>query len=344
MYVGNLLTSLGAIDAGITCIVDNCHNSRSSAHSDEAIRGLADAGIRAVHASGAPTFGEWDRQWPGDLGRLKKTFFASDDQLLTLRIYEIGLVESNWKVARELDIWTTSEGFQLKNWVDLAAWDGAGAVSDRHCFNHMYGDISEPAWAVIKSAGIKVNICARSDTQYGLGAGLSGMQVTLDHGIRPGLSVDNESSYGTDMFTEMHVAYHLQRGLAWNAKMRGDPHPPAPLDVRDMLEFATIRGAECAALPHKIATLTPGKEADIIMVRSSDINTMPLTNAVATLVAYANAGNVDTVLIAGNVQKWRGKLTLGSFGGDQEKVRRMVEESRNYLFERRGMRVDPMGG
>ena len=83
MYVGNLLTSLGALDAGITCVVDNCHNSRSSAHSDEAIKGLADAGIRGVHASGAPTFGNWDKQWPGDLPRLKKTFFSSEEQLLT---------------------------------------------------------------------------------------------------------------------------------------------------------------------------------------------------------------------------------------------------------------------
>jgi hypothetical protein len=38
-----------------------------------------------------------------------------------------------------------------------------------------------------------------------LGAGISGFQVTLDHGLRPGISVDNETSYGTDMFTEMRV-------------------------------------------------------------------------------------------------------------------------------------------
>src|SRR3984893_2669015 len=62
MYVGNLITALGCIDAGITCIIDNSHNSRSAAHSDAAVQALFDSGIRAVHASGAPQTGAWDHQ------------------------------------------------------------------------------------------------------------------------------------------------------------------------------------------------------------------------------------------------------------------------------------------
>ena len=75
MYVGNLITALGCIDAGITCIIDNSHNSRSAAHSDSAVQALIDSGIRAVHASGAPQTGNWDHQWPQDLERLQKRFF-----------------------------------------------------------------------------------------------------------------------------------------------------------------------------------------------------------------------------------------------------------------------------
>src|SRR5262245_30107004 len=66
MYVGNLITALGCIGSGITCIIDNSHNARSGAHSDAAVEALMDSGIRAVHASGAPQAGEWDRQWPQD--------------------------------------------------------------------------------------------------------------------------------------------------------------------------------------------------------------------------------------------------------------------------------------
>src|SRR6516164_6832867 len=110
MYVGNLITALGCIDAGITCFIDNSHNSRSAAHSDAAIKALFDSGIRAVHASGAPTFGEWDKQWPGDLERLARQYFSSDDQLVTLRIFSRGLVKADWENARRLGLWVSMDG------------------------------------------------------------------------------------------------------------------------------------------------------------------------------------------------------------------------------------------
>jgi len=67
IYVGNLITALGCIDAGITCVIDNSHNSRSAAHSDAAVQALIDSGIRGVHSSGPPQVGDWDHQWPQDL-------------------------------------------------------------------------------------------------------------------------------------------------------------------------------------------------------------------------------------------------------------------------------------
>ena len=102
MYVGNLITALGCIDAGITCFIDNSHNSRSAAHSDAAVQALLDSGVWAVHASGAPTFADWDRQWPQDVSRLQRQFFASDDQLVTLRLFSRGLVKDDWETARRL--------------------------------------------------------------------------------------------------------------------------------------------------------------------------------------------------------------------------------------------------
>ena len=108
IYVGNLITALGCIDAGITCVIDNSHNSRSAAHSDAAVQALIDSGIRGVHASGAPQTGDWDRQWPQDLERLQKQFFASDDQLVTLRMFS-GMNRENWALARRLGLRITTE-------------------------------------------------------------------------------------------------------------------------------------------------------------------------------------------------------------------------------------------
>jgi hypothetical protein len=86
MYIGTRLAALTAIDSGITTMLDFSHNSRTREHSDAAIEALVDTGIRGVHASMGPHFGEWDRQWPGDLTRLKDQYFSSSDPLLTLRL------------------------------------------------------------------------------------------------------------------------------------------------------------------------------------------------------------------------------------------------------------------
>jgi len=331
MYVGNLATALGCIDAGITCIIDNSHNSRSSAHSDAAIQALFDSGIRAVHASGAPQFGDWDHQWPQDLVRLQQTYFTSDDQLVTLRMFA-GVDQTLWQFARQLGLWVTTEG---GGGAALPAVAAQGLLDSRHTFNHM-GATSDLNWKLIRDAGATVDVCPRSDPQYGLSAGIPALQDALDHGLRPGLSVDNETSYSTDMFTEMRVAFFFQRGVRQNAIFNKLPNPPAPVKVQDMLEFATVRGAWCAGLLNKIGTLTPGKEADIVLIRAEDINTMPLANAFDTVVQQANTKNVDTVFIAGALKKWRGKLV----GVDLASHRRRVFDSRQYLITQKGFTLD----
>jgi len=331
IYVGNLATALGCIDAGITCIIDNSHNSRSSAHSDAAIQALFDSGIRAVHASGAPQFGQWDGQWPQDLVRLQKTYFSSNDQLVTLRMFS-PVNAANWTFARQLNLWITTEGGGGALLPTVAA---LGLLDNRHTFNHM-GGTPELNWQLIRDAGATVNVCPRSDPQYALSEGIPALQGALDHGMRPGLSVDNDTSYSTDMFMEMRVAFFFQRGVRRNGIFKGLPNPPAPVTPKDMLEFATVRGVENAGLLHKTGTLTPGKEADIVLIRADDLNTMPLANAYDTVVQQAHAGNVDTVFIGGQIRKWRGRLV----DVDLTKLRGLVSDSRQYLFEQRGFVLD----
>src|SRR5207302_1049257 len=122
----------------------------------------------------------------------------------------------------------------------------SGLLDDRRTMNHGNG-LSEPAWELIHDAGIAVNVCPRSDSQWALGPAAMGLQDALDHGVRPGLSVDNEVSYGTDLFTEMRIAFHLQRWTVHEAAMRKEKSSTL-LKVHDLIEFATIRGAGNAGL------------------------------------------------------------------------------------------------
>jgi 5-methylthioadenosine/S-adenosylhomocysteine deaminase len=331
MYVGNLITALGCIDAGITCIIDNSHNSRSSAHSDAAIQALFDSGIRAVHASGAPQAGDWDKQWPQDLPRLQKQFFASDDQLVTLRMFS-PLSRDNFAFARRLGlrITTESNGDQM-----MTEFWNEKLLGPDNTFNHCNG-WPDAVWQQVRDSGATVNVCPRSDPQYGLGEGIPAFQKALDHGMRPAFSIDNETSYGTDMFTEMRVAFNIQRAMVTYRKVNGDSKAPALVNVRDVLEFATGSGASNAGLLGKTGTLTPGKEADIVMIRTDDINLYPSNHAIGTVVGAADIRNIDTVIIGGKVRKFRGKMT----GVSMEKFRQLADESRSYLFAKAGYKLD----
>src|SRR5579862_5992653 len=224
MYIGNLVTALGCIDAGITCIIDNSHNSRSAAHSDAAVQALFDSGIRAVHASGAPQTGTWDHQWPQDLERLQKRFFASDDQLVTLRMFS-GLDRANYALARKLGLRITTEFQGADSAKQLETFWNEKLLGADTTYNHC-GGITDATWQHIRESGGNVTVCPRSDPQYGLGDGIPAFQKALDHGIKPSLSVDNEVSYGTDLFTEMRVVFNIQRAFAFNRQVNGDAHPP----------------------------------------------------------------------------------------------------------------------
>ena len=334
MYVGNLITALGCIDAGITCIIDNSHNSRSAAHSDMAIRALFDSGIRGVHAAGGPQAGDWDHQLPQDLARLQKQFFSSTDQLVTLRIFA-GPVREQWAYARSLGLRITMEfqGQAMGKIIDQFADEKL--LGPDLTFNHC-GNLPESTWQNLKNNNVTIDVCPRSDSQYGLGEGFPAYQHAIDHGMKPGFSVDNETSYSTDMFMEMRTAFHIQRAVATNRKLNGDQNPPAPVSVRDVLTCATVNGAVCAGLSDKIGSLAPGKEADIVMIRTDTVNLYPSNNALGTVVAAADRGNVDTVIIGGVIRKQHGRL----LGFDMAKFKKMADDSRAYLFGKVGYKPD----
>jgi hypothetical protein len=185
MYVGNLMTALGCIDAGITCVIDNSHNSRTAAHSDAAIEALFDSGIRAVHASGPPQFGTWDNQWPADLARIQKKYFMSADQLVTLRAFA-NPNRDNWAFARSLGLKIHADGISSEQ---IEEFGKANLLAPDFTFNHA-NNLTDAVWRMVRDTGCNVAVCTRSDAQYALGngasAGVGGFQKALDFGMQPG--------------------------------------------------------------------------------------------------------------------------------------------------------------
>jgi len=161
-----------------------------------------------------------------------------------------------------------------------------------------------------------------------MGHGNPPVQKAIDLGIRPSLSVDVETSVPNDFFTQMRTVFSLQKNEVWAKRLGGDKNPPKFLTVREVLEFATIEGARANGLDKKIGTLTPGKEADIIMLRTDLLNVLPINNAIGAVVTSMTAQNVDTVLIAGKVVKRNGKLV----GVDMNRIAKLGRDAqaRNY--------------
>ncbi|KKO64080.1 Atrazine chlorohydrolase [Janthinobacterium sp. KBS0711] len=333
IYVGNLLTALGCIDAGITTVIDNSHNSRTAAHADAAVEALLDAGIRAVHASGAPVSGEWDKaHWPGNLARLQEKYFSDPDRLVTLAMMA-QLEPEQWAVARQLGIPIVTEFFGGGMAAELESLHRQGLLGGDNIFNHCTC-LPDSGWRILREAGVRVNVCPRSDAHYGIEDGMNAWQAAHQHGIRPGLSVDNETSYSGDMFMEMRVAFYLQRVMG---QRQGHRHAAAPTDAFRLLEAATIDGAAVAGLEQRIGSLRPGKQADLVLIRTGDLNVYPVNNAIGTVVHAAERSNIDTVIIGGRVRK-RGGIVLGV---DQARLRAAIDESCGHLFSAAGYEPDP---
>ncbi|WP_017904571.1 amidohydrolase family protein [Pseudomonas asplenii] len=338
MYIGNLLSALGCIDAGITTLVDNSHNSRTGAHSDAAVEALLDAGIRAVHASGAPVAGEWDKaHWPGNLERLQEKYFKNGQNERVSLAAMAQLEPALWAEARRLGLPIITEFFGETMAAELEGLHQQGLLGPDNIFNHCTA-LPDAGWEILREAGVRVNVCPRSDAHYGIEDGMFAMQAAHRHGISPGLSVDNETSYSGDMFMEMRVAFYLQRvmGLHQQRCCGEDHHPVVTLPAHGLLKAATVDGATCAGLQDKIGSLTPGKQADLILINAQDINLYPSGNAFGTVVHAAERSNVDTVMIGGRILKRGGKV----LGVDNEQLRAAIDESRGHLFAAAGYQPD----
>ncbi|MFF3402621.1 amidohydrolase family protein [Streptomyces sp. NPDC002659] len=337
MYVGTKLAALTAIDSGITTMLDFSHNSRTPEHSDAAIEALVDTGIRGVHASMAPHFGSWDKQWPGDLSRLKETYFADGDQLLTLRLAALATDEIAGpalaygtelaRTAEELGIGVSVDAvFGASSSQAILGWAKDGILGADLTLIHATGLTSE-AWKAIGESGTTIALAPTSDAQIGLETAIPAIDEALAVGVRPGLSIDVEVALVSDMFTQMRALHAIQRMRAVNA-VYGTGQQPTRITTHDVLDFATLQGARTNGLQNVTGSLTPGKKADLLVIQAEDLNNMPLNDAVGTVVLGSDARNISAVLINGQPHKWNGRV----LDVDLPALRDEVHASREYVL------------
>jgi 5-methylthioadenosine/S-adenosylhomocysteine deaminase len=330
VQIGDLVSALGAINAGVTTLLDWSHIGNSPQHTDAAIAGLRESGVRAVYGYGGGTAGA-QNQFPGDIRRLRRQYFSSGDQLLTLAM-ATGVNAADWRIAREVSAPITVHLLGA-NSLNPVRNEVGPDVTYIHCNN-----LAESDWQLIKSSNGNVSIAGPIEME--MNHGVPVIQESLAYGIRPSLSTDVETQMPGDFFSQMRGVFTLQRMLVLARQRAGEQNLPPLLTARDVVEFATIEGAKDNRLDQKIGTLTPGKEADIIMLRTDQINVMPLNNVYGAIVLAMDTSNVDTVFIGGKIMKRQGKLV----GVDMSRIQRQVLESRDYLVAKAGWPKTIFGG
>jgi 5-methylthioadenosine/S-adenosylhomocysteine deaminase len=327
VHIGDLVSALGAINAGVTTVLDWSHIGNSPAHTDAAVQGLRESGIRAVYAFGGGAGGPENR-YPDDIRRLRKQYFSSNDQLLTLAMAS-GMSAGEWAVAREVGALISVHAGGTLSGLEKALGPDVTYI---HC-----NTFTDQAWKMVADSGGHVSISCPIEME--MGHGIPPIQQALDHKLAPSLSVDVETQMPGDLFTQMRAVFTLQRMQALARQRANDKTAPPLLTVRDVIGFATINGARANHLDGKIGTLTPGKDADIIMLRTDAINVAPMNNAYSAVVQAMDTSNVDTVIIAGQVRKRQGQLV----GVDLNRLRQQAQASRDYIVQKTGWVTSRLG-
>ncbi len=349
-YLGNLLGSLNQIDSGATAIFDWCHNNATPDHSDAAIDGLTDAGIRAVfgHGTVKPDPREGEPHYSRiphpreEIERLRRGRLSDDGAMVTLAMAILGpdystleVALHDFRLAREYGllssahIWGTPDRLVKEGYHRLKK---EGLLGPDH--NIVHGNyLDDEELRVIVDAGVSVTATPAVEAQKHPAEPLMGRVMAL--GGKPSIGADIEIYVGGDMFHVMRFALQSERIF----DNLGNPSPENAgekrmLTARHTLEWATINNARALGLESRIGSLSPGKQADIVMLRAGDINMFPVNDPVQAVVFHAGRSNVDTVLIAGRKVKEGGRLLYPA--SDLDRKKEQLADSGQRIFREGG--------
>jgi 5-methylthioadenosine/S-adenosylhomocysteine deaminase len=324
IYIANLMGALNQINCGSTTLVDWCHNNPTPAHTDAAIEGLQDAGIRAVflHGSPKPDPKPGQRHFSeipmprAEVERLRKGRFATDTGLVTFGLAILGPYYSTYEVTRQ-DVTLAREfgliaSMHVGGGTSLTARSferlaEEGLVGDKLHIVHG-NDVAPETVRLITQRGGRFTVTAEIELQMGYGDPLTGVLHGLGSPVTIGSDV--EPAARGDMFTAMRVTLQHERNrtIIETLGATGSRPETMPLTCRDALEWTTVNGASLIGLSDRVGSLTPGKQADVILLRAGDLNMFPVRDSVGSIVMQGGVANVDTVLIAGRVVKRNGAL------------------------------------
>lgn len=374
-FIGTLIGSLAQIDAGVTSILDWCHNNSTPAHTDAAVEALFESGIRAVFGHGTvkphpkpgqPHFSEIPHP-VSEIGRLRKSRLSSDDALVTLAMAILGpdystleVCRHDFRAARDFGLLSTAHVWGRSNRLVPGGYRtiaAEGLLGPDH--NAVHGNyIEDDELKILVDSGASVTSTTTGEMNNHVRPSLSGRVHRL--GGRPSIGTDSEVATKGDMFEAMRSALRIQRLFANQETVRnpdlsqdgkeaglarhnlktigtgGSFIEKVSFKAKEVLEWATINNAKALRIDHLVGSVTPGKQADLIMVRRDALHIVSAQDPVQAVVSYAQNSDVDTVMIAGRIVKENGKL---KFDGLDKRLEELQSSAERLLAQSRAQSI-----
>lgn len=298
VYAATLIGLLGAVEAGITTVVDWSDLPPDERSAEAALQAHADAGLRTVfvHVSR----GGLDDGGPSTRETLTRLSAAAGPST-TIALGSSGADDDadGWAAARELGApihlhadRRVAEHGTLARLAERGRL--AADVTIVHC--PALDDADADALA---ASGASVSLAPASEMAGGLGP--PPIQQLIDRNIRPALGSDDERMAPGDMFAEMRETISIQHATVFDRKLAGKAGLPKLMTTRDVIRYATVDGARAAGLRGVTGSLEPGMQADAIVLRTDRPNVFPINDPIGAVVWGMDTSNVAWVIAGGRV-------------------------------------------
>jgi cytosine/adenosine deaminase-related metal-dependent hydrolase len=311
---------LGAVDAlagGITTVHNWAHNTRTPEHADAELSAMRDMGIRGRFAYGTPVGLADDAPMDlAGLARVKRDWMAGNNNLLTLGICSRNLgaptiggaavasrgvltienIKRDWDGARALDLPIT---MHTSGASPIMALEQAGLLGPDVQFIHPLVTTPEER-AIMKARGASYSTAPQLESRRGSQLGVIQLGELLEAGVKVSLSTDHIASISCDPFSAMRILFALHSHRVGAG---------VPLTLKRLLQLATLDGAVDLGIADRTGSITPGKRADLVLLRATDLNMAPVSDPYEAVVSFGLPANVDTVLVDGRILRRAGKFT-----------------------------------
>jgi 5-methylthioadenosine/S-adenosylhomocysteine deaminase len=310
LAVGEALSARASLAAGITTVQDTSDIHDRPERTEAVVGALRESGLRVVFAYGLsrPYLVEHGSALPGYVRRVREELLPDDDALVTMALAtsngDDDAERHNAALAGELGLRTAHH---VRAEIRPSRLRELGALRPGTTFVHGNG-LDRDELAVIADSGGALSVAPVIEWALGLGAPMVGEALEVP-GLPVTLSVDVEATGPTDMFSQMRAAYLAAR-------------PP----LRDVVHFATLGGARALGLDDRTGSLTPGKQADLLVLRADRADVAPLTDPYGAMVLQMDRAHLDTVLVAGTAH-----LRAGRPVGDDSALRSAAEATLRRL-------------